>query len=88
MYNQRRQSIPKSLSPRIKTQSPIIIEEKIKGQNNQTKNREYIRGRLLGKGGFAKCYELICKDNNKIFAAKMIQKNNLKSERQKQKLIF
>ena len=41
----------------------------------------------MGKGGFAKCYKLICKDNNKTFAAKMIQKSNLKTERQKQKLL-
>ena len=94
MFNQIRKSIPKTLnssphlSPKL-TSSPtqVIIEEKIKGQNNQTKNRQYIRGRFLGKGGFAKCYKLICKDNNKTFAAKMIQKSNLKTERQKQKLL-
>ena len=94
MFNQIRKSIPKTLnssphlSPKLtSTPTQIIIEEKIKGQNNQTKNRQYIRGRFLGKGGFAKCYKLICKDNNKTFAAKMIQKSNLKTERQKQKLL-
>ena len=53
----------------------------------RTKIRKYKIGRFLGKGGFAKCYELICQDNNKIFAAKMIAKNSLKTDRQKQKLI-
>ena len=64
-----------------------IIEEITPAMKNQTRTRQYKKGRFLGKGGFAKCYELICKDNNKIFAAKMLQKSNLKTERQRQKLI-
>ena len=92
MDNQSIKPIPNILDSNQNSQSKlkppqITVEEKIKGQNNQTQTRQYIRGRLLGKGGFAKCYELICKDNNKIFAAKMIQRSNLKSERQKQKLV-
>ena len=42
---------------------------------------------LLGKGGFAKCYELICQDNNKTFAAKMLPLSDIKTERQKHKLL-
>ena len=102
MY-QNRKSIPKNfafnkekesqrsstISPRRKEKNPEsdIIEETIPTPQNKTKTRQYIKGRFLGKGGFAKCYELINKDNNKIFAAKMLQKNSLKTERQKQKLI-
>ena len=74
------------LSP-PKNNDPNIIEEKISGPKNESKTRQYIKGRFLGKGGFAKCYELICKDNNKIFAAKMISKSSIKTERQRQKLI-
>ena len=66
---------------------PSIIEEVIPISKGKTKIRKYKIGRFLGKGGFAKCYELICLDNNKIFAAKMIAKGSLKSERQKQKLV-
>ena len=66
---------------------PSIIEEIIPISKGKTKIRKYKIGRFLGKGGFAKCYELICLDNNKIFAAKMIAKGSLKSERQKQKLV-
>ena len=100
MLLQSRKSIPKRISfnRNSETQTPPIfsksknidshiVEETIHIQNNQSKKREYIKGRFLGKGGFAKCYELICKDNNKIFAAKMLQKNSLKTERQRQKLI-
>ena len=98
MLYQKRKSIPKTISynrnsesptvfPKHKNTNPNIIEETIPSTNNITKKREYIKGRFLGKGGFAKCYELICKDNNKIFAAKMLQKSSLKTERQRQKLI-
>ena len=62
------------------------IEEKINDPHSQQKKRIYTRGKLLGKGGFARCYEFICQDNNKVFAAKVINKENLSTERQKQKL--
>ena len=98
MLLQSRKSIPKTISYNRNSETPPIfakpknidsdtIEETIHTSNNQCKKRQYLKGRFLGKGGFAKCYELICKDNNKIFAAKMIQKNSLKTERQRQKLI-
>ena len=98
MLLQSRKSIPKKISFNRNSESPPIfskpknidsdiIEETIHTPNNESKKRQYLKGRFLGKGGFAKCYELICKDNNKTFAAKMIQKNSLKTERQRQKLI-
>ncbi len=68
----------------------IIIETlpfKSKSNNSKEKIRKYIKGRLLGKGGFAKCYELICQDNNKVFAAKMLPRSNITSDRQLQKLM-
>ena len=40
------------------------IEEKIKDINSKEKIRKYTKGKLLGKGGFANCYELICQENN------------------------
>ena len=100
MFNQKRKSIPKTLAfnrnndnnisfspkPKSKNIDPSIIEEIISTSKDQTKKRQYIKGRFLGKGGFAKCYELICKDNNKIFAAKMIAKSSIKTDRQRQKL--
>ena len=62
------------------------IEEKINDPHSEHKIRKYTRGKLLGRGGFARCYEFICQDNNKVFAAKVINKQNLSTERQKQKL--
>ena len=62
------------------------IEEKINDLHSQQKTSKYTRGKLLGRGGFARCYEFICQDNNNVFAAKVINKENLSTERQKQKL--
>ena len=70
----------------VKT-DPSIVEEIIPLSKDKNKIRKYKIGRFLGKGGFAKCYEFICQDNNKIFAAKVIDKSSLKTDRQRQKLI-
>ena len=64
------------------------IEEKIKVLNKGEKIRKYTKGKLLGRGGFAYCYEFVCQDNNKVFAAKVINKENLQQPRQKQKLLI
>ena len=62
------------------------IEEKLNDTHSEQKIRNYTKGKSLGRGGFARCYEFICQDNNKRFAAKVINKQNLTTERQKQKL--
>lgn len=43
--------------------------------------KKYARGRALGKGGFAKCYEVVNLENKKILAAKIIAKNTLTKNR-------
>eukprot|EP01125_Pyxidicula_operculata_P014993 TRINITY_DN5067_c0_g1_i1.p1 TRINITY_DN5067_c0_g1~~TRINITY_DN5067_c0_g1_i1.p1 ORF type:complete len:551 (-),score=71.04 TRINITY_DN5067_c0_g1_i1:806-2458(-) len=47
---------------------------------------EFIRGKLLGKGAFAKCFEM--KSKSDVFAGKLIEKDAIKTESAKQKLIF
>ena len=66
--------------------SKTEIEEKLSDSHSEQKTRKYTRGKLLGRGGFARCYEFICQDNNKIFAAKVINKLNLSTDRQRLKL--
>ena len=83
---------PKEISYKFKKQNDInntTIEELVSKSysNKKDKTRKYTKGRFLGKGGFAKCYELVCQDNNKVFAAKMLPLSNIKTERQKQKLL-
>jgi polo-like kinase 1 len=49
-------------------------------------NHRYIKGRLLGKGGFAKCYEFTDVDTGRIYAAKLIDKKTLTKPKTQQKL--
>ena len=68
-------------------QNGAIVEEKIIKVTGDVQVRKYYKGRLLGKGGFAKCYEFSCAENKKIFAGKVIAKSSLVKSRAKQKLI-
>eukprot|EP00980_Cylindrotheca_fusiformis_P018670 scaffold6219_cov146-Cylindrotheca_fusiformis.AAC.5 len=65
----------------------VIIEEKRKKANGDgyTLHR-YLRGRLLGKGGFAKVYLCTAMDTNKTYAVKIVPKANLVKARARQKV--
>lgn len=65
----------------------IIIEEKISKVNGEMAVKKYLRGKMLGKGGFAKCYEVTNLETKKIIAAKIIPKQTLTKNRARQKLI-
>ena len=64
----------------------VVVENIIKVTGDVQK-RKYYKGRLLGKGGFAKCYEFNCMENKKVFAGKVVAKSSLVKSRAKQKLI-
>jgi serine/threonine protein kinase len=64
-----------------------MIEEKRVNEAGDTVLKRYERGRFLGKGGFAKCYELRDIDSGKLLAAKIIDKASLNKGRAKQKLL-
>jgi hypothetical protein len=65
----------------------VIIEEKRKRASGDgyTLHR-YLRGRLLGKGGFAKVYLCTALDTNKTYAVKIVPKANLVKARARQKV--
>ncbi|XP_075686615.1 serine/threonine-protein kinase PLK1 [Rhinoderma darwinii] len=48
--------------------------------------RRYVRGRFLGKGGFAKCYEITDRDSREVFAGKIVPKTMLLKPHQKEKM--
>lgn len=50
-------------------------------------NIEYTRGKLLGTGGFAKCFEVISHEDGLIYAAKVIPKKSINEKRQRYKLL-
>jgi len=46
-----------------------------------------LKGKQLGRGGFAKCYEVTDLQTKSLLAAKIIPRNSLQKERQKQKVL-
>ena len=66
---------------------PAVIEEKIEKHNGQTHIRKYTKGKFLGKGGFARCYEFVNQDTNVLCAGKCVVKASLTKSRAKQKLM-
>ncbi|CAM5142588.1 unnamed protein product [Eretmochelys imbricata] len=48
--------------------------------------RSYMRGRFLGKGGFAKCYEITELESQEVFAGKIVPKSLLLKPHQKEKM--
>jgi serine/threonine protein kinase len=55
---------------------------------DKTKNISYVKGKLLGTGGFAKCYEAISSADNRLYAAKVIPKKSINEKRQRYKLLI
>ncbi len=49
--------------------------------------KKYEKGKFLGQGGFAKCYEMKSCDSNRFFAAKVFEKFSLINSRSQKKLI-
>ena len=49
-------SINAATDPQASTVPPIV-EERVVKNNGDTQVKRYIKGKFLGKGGFAKCYE-------------------------------
>ncbi|KAJ8916192.1 hypothetical protein NQ315_016331 [Exocentrus adspersus] len=47
---------------------------------------EYKKGRFFGKGGFAKCYEIINTSNNKTYAGKIVSKKLMAKQNQREKM--
>jgi polo-like kinase 1 len=65
----------------------IMIEEKRKRTNDEGYSiHRYLRGQMIGKGGFAKVYLCTALDTNKQYAVKIVPKTNLVKARARQKL--
>lgn len=64
-----------------------IIEEKVLKSNGEFSFRKYSKGRLLGKGGFAKVYEVINIETKQASAIKVMEKAALLKSRTRQKFM-
>ncbi|KAL1421227.1 hypothetical protein MTO96_023205 [Rhipicephalus appendiculatus] len=72
-------AIPAGTGTTLQKHLPDLIVDK------KTK-KEYIRGQFLGKGGFAKCYELTDKASDVVYAGKVVSKALLVKSHQKEKM--
>lgn len=68
-------------------QEGVIIEEKYFDHAGIQKIRRFLKGKFLGKGGFARCYEFTNQDTQEVYAAKIIPKQTLRRQRHRAKLI-
>ena len=51
-----------------------LVIEKIQTNNEEPHIKKYKKIRLLGKGGFARCYELLDEETHQTYAGKIIIK--------------
>ncbi|KAG1708695.1 hypothetical protein DVH05_022321 [Phytophthora capsici] len=70
------------------TPQPVVPDQILEAYldvNGYVKTRTYIKGKFLGKGGFARCYELKCQQTGKVYAGKVVAKSSLVKPKAKQK---
>jgi hypothetical protein len=71
----------------------FVLERQVQNLSRQIEESEpseiaigerlYFRGKLLGKGGFAKCYEFVCSETKKTYAGKVVEKDALQKMRRR-----
>uniref|UniRef100_A0A671PWE1 Serine/threonine-protein kinase PLK n=1 Tax=Sinocyclocheilus anshuiensis TaxID=1608454 RepID=A0A671PWE1_9TELE len=70
----------RSKSEHVKTElAQVVVDAKT--------GRSYCKGKLLGKGGFARCYEMTDLANNKMYAVKVIPQSRVSKPHQREKII-
>eukprot|EP00357_Protocruzia_adherens_P027132 CAMPEP_0115009622 /NCGR_PEP_ID=MMETSP0216-20121206/22751_1 /TAXON_ID=223996 /ORGANISM="Protocruzia adherens, Strain Boccale" /LENGTH=677 /DNA_ID=CAMNT_0002377523 /DNA_START=60 /DNA_END=2093 /DNA_ORIENTATION=+ len=69
------------------TGDQVIIEEKHTKSNGDVVVKKFIKGKFLGKGGFAKCFEFRPVEGGSTSAVKVVEKASLTKKRAKQKLM-
>ena len=72
-------------APSFGNESPYI-EHTRRDSKGGTVTKRYLKGTLLGKGGFAKCYKITDVETNKDWACKVVQKSSLTKQRHKVKV--
>eukprot|EP00523_Entomoneis_sp_CCMP467_P005833 CAMPEP_0168747596 /NCGR_PEP_ID=MMETSP0724-20121128/15741_1 /TAXON_ID=265536 /ORGANISM="Amphiprora sp., Strain CCMP467" /LENGTH=830 /DNA_ID=CAMNT_0008795397 /DNA_START=200 /DNA_END=2692 /DNA_ORIENTATION=- len=84
---QRSKSVASNVSSKVDGGETVMIEERRRRAHGEGYTvHHYKRGRLLGKGGFAKVYLCTAMDTGKHYAIKIVPKANLVKERARTKL--
>lgn len=80
-------SLSKKKISEEESSNPVEIEEIRRKPNGEGHSvHKYIRGKMLGKGGFAKVYLCTSLDTNRSYAVKIVPKANLVKSRARQKV--
>jgi polo-like kinase 1 len=87
MENNKGAGTPKEAAKSGEDSGQAIIEEKVVKFNGDICRKQYLKGKFLGKGGFAKCFEFTNLETKRVSAAKIIAKSSLTKSRAKQKLM-
>lgn len=66
---------------------PLIVYERITKKTGEVVTKKYTRGQVLGKGGFATCYEFTDHESGTMYAAKIVAKASLTKKRALEKLL-
>lgn len=74
------------LHPATKDPASAAVKEVPDIIQDPTTKRRYERGKFLGKGGFAKCYELTDMSTGELWAGKIVPKSMLTKTHQKEKM--
>ena len=69
---------PKSATAPLKDIPDVLVDPRTK--------KRYTRGRFLGKGGFAKCFEITDMETNEVFAGKIVAKSMIAKQHQREKM--
>ncbi|TRY64457.1 hypothetical protein DNTS_017140 [Danionella cerebrum] len=79
--------VPKPVKPSLQVDPKSAPLKEIPDVLVDTRStKRYMRGRFLGKGGFAKCYEITDMDTKEVFAGKVVPKSMLLKPHQKEKM--
>jgi len=66
--------------------APAIIEQSKRDSAGGVYTKRFLKGAILGKGGFAKCYRVTDMDTKEEWACKIIEKKSLTKQRHKTKV--
>lgn len=88
LQNQQPQPVvrTKEASKSSSSEPVTIVEHRKRPCGDGYTVHKYLRGKLLGKGGFAKVYKVTSLDTNKEYAVKIVPKANLVKSRARQKV--
>jgi serine/threonine protein kinase len=75
-----------SKSSSLAADTDVIIEKRHDADGKVVEHNKYAKGKLLGKGGFAKCYVGTSLSSRTNYAIKLVAKSSLVKPRAKQKL--